>query len=368
MENDLYRKELASFKMYVPGKSIEEAKAEFGLKTVEKLASNENPLGPSPKAVAEIRKQVEMIHLYPDPTAAELREKLAGKLGVEAGQIVVANGGEQILQLIAQTFVNEGDEAIMADATFDVYASSVSYLGGIPVRVPLAAYRHDVPGFLQKVTARTKLLYVCNPNNPTGNIISAEELRSLAEALPDRVVLVLDEAYYDYAKVNPDYPDSLALLAKRANTVILRTFSKVAGIAGVRIGYAVTSAEIAGQMGKIKPTFNVNRLAQAAALGAADDAEHIAKTVDLNYRSLGMMEEYFEKKGLEYIKSSTNFVFVNTGIDSRLVFQELMKRGVIIRPGFNWGFDNWIRVSSGTSGQTRIFLEKLEEILGEVPE
>lgn len=363
MERNLYREQILSFKPYVPGKSIDDAKAEYGLSRMEKLASNENPLGPSPKAVEEMKRELERVNLYPDPEASALKLKLADKLGVEPDAIVVGNGGEQILQLIAQTFINPGDEAVMADATFDMYASSVSFLGGIPVRIPLQKMKHDIVGFAKAVTDRAKLMYICNPNNPTGNIVTKAEIDRLICQIPEDIILVFDEAYYDFAKADPDYPNSLDLLAKRPNTVILRTFSKIAGIAGVRIGYAVTSVGHARQMSKIKPTFNVNRLALAAATGAAEDGGHIRRTVELNDASMRMMEAFFEKHKLEYVRSYANFVFVDLGMDSRMVFEELMKRGVIVRPGFNWGFVDWIRVSTGTLEQTQFFLDKLKELI-----
>ncbi len=181
--------------------------------------------------------------------------------------------------------------------------------------------------------------------------------------MPEDVVIVLDEAYYDYAKVNPDYPESLHILAKRPNTILLRTFSKVAGIAGVRVGYALTSREIAAQMGKVKDVFNVNVLAQAAALGALEDTEHIEKTIKLNYDSIAIMEKYFEENDLEYIKSNANFIFANINTHSKPVFEELMKQGIIIRPGYLWKWDNWIRVSTGTIEQTEKFIDRLDGIL-----
>jgi len=363
MEKNIFRKELASFRPYVPGKSIDEVQKEYGLQRIVKLASNENPLGPSHMAIEEIRKQLETIHLYPDPASASLRGKLSEQLDMPLDQIVVGNGGEQILLLVAQTFINEGDEAIMANVTFDMYASSVSFLGGVPVRVPLKEYKHDFEEFITRITEKTKLIYVCNPNNPTGNIMTSEDIKYLVERIPDDIVLILDEAYYDYATVNPDYPKSMEILKHRDNTIILRTFSKVAGIAGVRIGYAITSKKIAESMTKIKPTFNVNRLAQAAAIGAIDDLDHIKKTVELNYKSMAIMEDYFAEKGLKYIKSNANFILIDIGIDSRIIFEELMKRGIIIRPGYNWGFDTWIRVSTGTLEQTKFFTEQLDEVI-----
>lgn len=363
MSKALFRDQLELFKPYIPGKPIEEVKKEFGIDRIDKLASNENPLGPSPKALEAITREMVNINIYPDPSASALREAIAKECNVTPENVVVCSGGEQVLQVIAQTFINEGDEAIMADTTFDLYNSSVSFLGGVPVTLPLKNYKHDVEGFVKSITDKTKIIYICSPNNPTGNVMPKEDVEYLLNNVPEDVVLFFDEAYYDYAKLNPEYPDSIEILKKRPNTVILRTFSKISGIAAIRVGYAITSLEIAGQMSKIRPTFGVNKLAQAAALGALMDKEHIMRSVELNCASMKMMEEYFEKMNLEYIKSSANFVFVNAGLDSRFVFQKLMEKGIIIRPGFNWGWDNWLRISTGTIEQTRLFIEKLDDIL-----
>ena len=193
--------------------------------------------------------------------------------------------------------------------------------------------------------------------------MTKDEINYLVENVPENITIVLDEAYYDYARVNPDYPESLDILKKRQNIIILRTFSKVAGIAAVRVGFALTSKEIATEMSKVKGVFNVNRLAQVAAMGALKDQEHIDKTVKLNYKSLGMMEKQFDNWGLEYVKSNTNFMFVDVNMHSKTVFEELMKRGIIIRPGYLWGWDNWLRISTGTVEQTEKFLIELKGIL-----
>ncbi|WP_432407914.1 histidinol-phosphate transaminase [Wukongibacter sp. M2B1] len=365
MSKSLFRNELSKITPYVPGKPIEEVKKELGIEEVEKLASNENPLGPSPKAVEAMKKELESIHIYPDASAMTLRKKIAEKHGLDYTNIIVGNGGEQILQMIAQTFINEGDEAIMATTTFGLYGSSVSHMGGVPVKLPLKNYKHDFKGFINKINDKTKLIYVCNPNNPTGNIMAKDEIDYLVKNVPKDVVIIFDEAYFDYAKVNEEYPETLNILKERPNTIILRTFSKVAGIAGVRIGFVLTSEEIATEMGKVKGVFNANKLAQAGALGALEDKEHIDKTVELNYKSMGMMEEYFKERDLEYIKSNANFIFVNVNMDSRVVFQKLMEKGIIIRPGYLWSWDNWIRVSTGTIEQTEKFLVKLHSVLNE---
>ncbi len=363
MSKDLFRKELAKFQPYVPGKPIEEVKREYGLDRIEKLASNENQLGPSPMAVDAIIKAVNDINFYPEATAYELKRELSAELGVKDENLVIGNGGEELLQVIAQTFINEGDEVVVASPSFGIYNTTVGLLGGVIHSVPFKNNQYDFAGMLSKVNDRTKLIYICSPNNPTGNIVTKSELDGLLSKLPEDVTLVMDEAYYEFAAANPEYPDSIGLLAKRPNLVILRTFSKVSGIAGVRIGYVITSERIAAEMNKIKLTFDVNRLAQEAARGALRDKEYTKKTVALTRESIEMMEAWFEKKGLEYIRSWSNFVFVDIGLHSKTAFEELMKRGVIVRPGYFWGWDNWIRVSAGTMEQTQFFLDKLEEVL-----
>lgn len=363
MSKNIFRKELSKLNPYVPGKPTEEVQKEYGLDSVEKLASNENQLGPSPKAVEAVKKELGNLNIYPDAGAMELRHAIAKKLGVDYDNIVVGNGGEQILQIVAQTFINEGDEAIMAKTTFGMYGNSVTHMGGVPVRVPLKDIRHDFEGFVEAINDKTKIIYVCNPNNPIPNIMTKEEMQYLVDNIPEEIVLLIDEAYYDFAILNEDYPESLEILKKRPNTIILRTFSKVTGIAGLRVGYAITSKEIATEMGKVKGVFNVNRLAQAGALGALEDQEHIDKTVKLNYESLDMMHKYFDEAGFEYAESNANFTWVNINQSSKEVFEDLMKKGVIIRPGFLWGWDNWIRISTGTIRQTEIFISALKEVL-----
>lgn len=363
MSKSLFKKELSKLRPYVPGKPIEEVQKEYGIDEVVKLASNENQLGPSPKAVEAIKKELNNINIYPDPGVVELRRELANKHGLEVENIVVGNGGEQILQIIAETFINPGDELVTSSTTFTILGIWVEHMGGKNVTVPMENYKQNFKGYIEKINSNTKLIYVCNPNNPLGNIMTKDEVEYLVENVPEDVVLVFDEAYYDFAKVNPDYPETLEILKKRPNTIILRTFSKVTGIAGVRVGYILTSKEIATEMSKVKGTFNVNRLAQAAAMGALKDEEHINKTVELNYKSLGMMEECFESLGLEYIKSNANFVFVNVNRDSKVVSEELLKRGIIIKAGNIWGWDTWLRVSTGTVRQTEKFITELKAVL-----
>jgi len=363
MEKYKFRKELAQFKPYVPGKPIEEVKREYGLEEIEKLASNENQLGPSPMAMQAIIDEVKKINFYPEASAIDLKNALAAKLNVGVENLVIGNGGEDVLMLIAQAFINEGDEVIVASPSFAIYNTSCGLMGGKIVSVPFKGVEYDLEAMAAAVNEKTKLMYICTPNNPTGNIVTKERLEWLLANVPEDLVIVLDEAYYEFAIVNPDYPDSIEIMKKRGNIVVLRTFSKVCGIAGVRVGYGITTPEIAQEMNKIKMTFGVNRLAQAAALGALKDEEHVKKTVELNYKSLGMMTDAFDQMGLTYVPSNANFVWVDVKKHSKDVFQELLEKGVIIRPGFYWGWENWIRVSTGTEAQTQIFIDRLKEVL-----
>lgn len=360
----IFRKELAGLKEYVPGKPIEDVMREYGLTSIVKLASNENPLGPSKKAIEAIRSNAENIHIYPDGAAIELRAKLADKLKINADQILIGSGGEQILKLIAHTFVDQGDEVIFGAPSFALYEIMSSHIGAKCHSVPLTEdFKHDFPKFLELVNEKTKIVYVCNPNNPTGNIMTKDEVWDLARKLPDSCILMLDEAYFEYAIHDPQYIDGLDVLKERPNTVILRTFSKVAGLAGLRVGYMISRPEIISEMTKIKGVFNANRLAQVAAIASLDDDEHIEKTVALNAESLGKMKEYFKAHNMNYVESHTNFIFVDINVSSRMAHVELQKRGVIIRPGFLWGFENFIRISSGTMEQTDIFLKALDEVI-----
>lgn len=360
----VFRKELAELKVYVPGKPIEDVMKEYGLTSIVKLASNENPLGPSKLAIEAIKEQADKINIYPDGAAIDLREKLAKKHNISPDQILIGSGGEQIIKLIAHTFLDEGDEVLVASPSFILYDIMSKHIGAKVISLPLTKdYKHDFEGFVERFNEKTKIVYVCNPNNPTGNIMPKAEILELAKKIPEDCILMLDEAYFEYAAHDEDYLDGLEVLKERPNTIILRTFSKVAGLAGLRVGYAFSSPEIIREMSKIKGVFNVNKIAQAAALASLDDEEHINKTVQLNHDSLNKMKEFFEKNNLEYVPTHTNFIFVNINMSSKLANEELLKRGVIIRPGYLWGYENWLRVSSGTMEQTDIFIEKLNEVI-----
>lgn len=364
MSKSIFRNQLSEFKPYVQGKPIEQVQREYGLSRIEKLASNENQFGPSPKAMKAISAEIEKLHFYPEGHPFDLVAKLSEKLGVSPDMISVGNGGEGVLWTISMTFLNEGDEIIVPDPTFDVYKISATFMGGKIIKVPLKGQHFDIDGMLAQVNEKTKLVYLCTPNNPTGHIADESELDKLVSGLPEDVVLVLDEAYYEFACEKNDYPkNTIALIDKRPNTVILRTFSKVYGIAGVRMGYVITSPAIAANMNMVKQTFGVNRLAQAAALASLDDDEYMQMVVSSNEKALDTLREYFDKKGWTYFPSYTNFIWVDSGLDSKAIFNALQQKGAIIRPGHLWGWNTWLRISTGTQEQMAFLIEKLEEVV-----
>ncbi len=360
----IFRKELDKVNTYVPGKPVSEVKKEYGLDKIVKLASNENPIGTSPKAMERMKKALEGINIYPDGAQAESKQALAKYWGISEDMIMVGNGGEECIKMLGQAIISNDDEIIMNWPSFSLYDIATNIMGGKVIRSELDEnFEPNIDDMISHLSERTKMVVLCSPNNPTGNIVPTEKIDKLVDALPKDVVLVIDEAYYEFGVVNPDYQNSLSLLHKHENTVILRTFSKVCGMAGIRAGYIISNKEFIKNVLKVKNVFNSNLIAQAGILGAVEDEEFIKKTVELNYISLGMLEECFDSLGLKYVKSNANFVWVNVERDSRVVNEELLKRGVIIRPGFLWGYDNYIRVSTGTVEQTQVFMKALEEII-----
>jgi len=366
MTKSIFRKELASFQPYVQGKPIEAVRREYGLDRIEKLASNENQFGPSPKALEAIKAELSELIFYPETYPFDLMRELTAALGIKQEQLVVGSGGEGLLWQVAMTFINEGDEIIVADPTFDVYRISASILGGVPVKVPLKGMRYDVDAMLAAVNEKTKLFFLCTPNNPTGHIASQGELDRIVGELPEDVVLVLDEAYYELAALSEDYPkNDIDITLRRPNTLVLRSFSKTYGLAGVRFGYIITSPEIAGKLSLVGPSFKLNRLAIAAARGALQDAEYRDWYAKENAIARKTLLDFYETKGWVSFPSYSNFVFTDTRLDSKKFFEELQKRGVIIRPGYLWGeqWKTWFRISTGTPDQMQYFIDMTNEAL-----
>lgn len=358
------RQNLLNVKNYVPGKPIEEVQRELGLKEVIKLASNENCFGPSPKALAAIRANLKNIHRYPDSLSFYLRKKLAGSLGVDESSLIFGNGSDEIIGMAVRTFVGEGDEVVIAKPTFLIY-EIVSQAQNAKINlVPLTKdLKHDLRKMKEAVNEKTKMVFIANPDNPTGTYVSKAELEEFLDGLPEQVVVFLDEAYSEFARGSfKDYPDGLDYL-ERPGMIVARTFSKIYGLAGLRIGYGVASPEVISYMEKTREPFNVNILAQAGALAALDDKPFLKKTVSHVKKEKEFLYSAFRKMGLAYIESATNFVIVDVKADCKEIFNKLLKEGVIVRDMKAWGYNSLIRVTIGTRAEDEKFISALKRVL-----
>ncbi|MBM4121586.1 MAG: histidinol-phosphate transaminase [Nitrospira sp.] len=322
--------DIASLVPYLPGKPIDELERELGIPRAVKLASNENPLGPSPKALAVLAEAAGTLNRYPDGGAHRLRAALADRYKVAADQVILGNGSDEIIGLLVRAFLTPGDEAVMADQTFVIYKMEVTAAHGASVVVPLKNGRHDLPAMAEAVTPRTRLLFVCNPNNPTGTMVTAAEADELMARVPEDVIVVFDEAYYEYVQ-SREFPDSLRYVKQGRNAVVLRTFSKIYGLAGLRIGYGLTTREITGYLNRIRPPFNANSLAQKAALAALEDEEHVAQSRAMNQTEMARVRSGLVALGFQPLPSEANFLYFDVGRDGRTVFDALLREGVIIR-------------------------------------
>lgn len=358
------RPEVFRLKPYVPGKPISEVERELGITGVIKMASNENPLGPSPLALEKVRETLNELNLYPDSSCYYLKKKLAEKLGFEEEAFIIGNGSDELLRLITETFVGPLDEVVYGDPSFVEYEFMATIMGGKCVAVPLRDFRYDLKSMKEKINDCTKIVYICNPNNPTGSMVTAQELREFMNGLPDDILVVFDEAYYEYVD-SQDYLSGVEFLREGRNVIVLRTFSKIYGLAGLRIGYGITTPEIAGAVNRVREPFNVNSLAQAAAMGALDDEEHLKKSRANNQKGKEFLEKSFTAMGLSFVPTQANFIFVDLGRDCRPVFQALLKMGVIVRTGDIFGYPTFIRVTIGTPQENERFVEALKTILGD---
>jgi histidinol-phosphate aminotransferase len=350
--------DIAALSPYVPGKPIEELQREMGLSRIIKLASNENPLGPSPKALAVLNEGVASLHRYPDGGAFRLREALADRWKVTVDHIILGNGSDEILGLLARTFLSPGDEAVMADHTFVIYKMEVMAAHGKAVTVPLKAWRHDLPAMADAITSRTRLLFLCNPNNPTGTMVSAGEVDQFLARVPEHVIVVFDEAYFEYVR-SAEFPESMAYVKQGRNVIVLRTFSKIYGLAGLRIGYGVTTPEITNFLNRVRPPFNANSLAQLAALAALGDDEHVTKSRTVNGTGMGQVRAGLKALGFDPVPSEANFLYFDVGRDGRAVFEALLREGVIVRHIEG----TMLRVTIGLQEENEAFLAALKRVL-----
>jgi histidinol-phosphate aminotransferase len=348
---------------YPPGMPIEELERELGIRDSIKLASNENPLGPSPRALAAVAKALGDLHRYPDGSAFYLKRRLAERLGVPGEELLVGNGSNEIIELVIRTFLRPGDEAVVSDQAFVIYRMVVQAAGGTARIVPLRDFTHDLEAMAEAVTPRTRLVFVANPNNPTGTIVRRAAWEAFLAALPRHVIVVADDAYADYVE-DPEYPDSMQARGERVPPVVtLRTFSKLYGLAGLRVGYAVAPAPVVEVMGRIRQPFNVNALALVGALAALDDDEHVRRTLTLNRHGMAFLVDAFARLGLTHVPSAANFVLVRVGQGAR-VYEALLRQGVIVRPMDVYGFPDHIRVTVGLPEENERFVASLRAVLG----
>lgn len=361
------KKSIEMIAPYPAGKPIEEVKRELGLEKVVKLASNENPYGCSMKTKEVMLLATSSSSLYPDGYAYELRMALARHHNISPESLVFGTGSDGLIELICKTFLEAGDESVIPAPSFSLYETNVRAAGAVPLVVPCGAdYKMDLATMADKITEKTRVVWLCNPNNPTGLMYTAREQEEILERIPDNVLVVLDEAYYEFACINPEYPDSLPELLKRDNIIILRTFSKVHGLAGLRVGYGMAHPDIIAQMERVRAPFNVNLVAQYGAIAALSDAEFVAKTVRENEKCRTLLCDGFKKLGLSYLESATNFVAVDIKKDSKAAFDALLKKGYIVKGGHSLGMPGYLRVSVGTKDECEGFLTALEEVLKEI--
>ncbi len=353
---------IESLEPYKPGKPIEEVKREFGLQRVIKLASNENPLGPSPLALEAIRTHLDELHYYPN-AGLHLREVLAEKFNLKVENVITGSGSEGIMANVIRTFLCDEDEVLTTESAFIGFQVLAKSRGVKYRTVPYNNWRYDLPALAKQINEHTKIIYLANPNNPTGTIFTKKEFDEFYKKVPERVLIILDEAYFEYAHDNPTYPDSMHY--RYDNVITLRTFSKIYGLAGVRIGYGFAHDELIKNLHKVKLPFEPSTLAQAAGIGALSDKEFLHKSLEVNSRGLTFMTKALKELDVEVVPSEANFVmFVRESEeDVNFIFKELLKQGIIVRPLKSFGLPNCIRVSIGTQEENLSFIDGLKRVL-----
>jgi len=359
---DIARKTIKRIAPYSPGKNSEEVKREFGLAEITKLASNENPLGPSPMAVEAICAAAADVGVYPDPLCVELTSALAKHLGVLPDNILIGRGSDEILHMLGLAFVSPGDDVVFSQFPFAMYRIIPCLQGANLIEVPARGFDHDLDAIASAITDRTRLVFIGNPCNPTGTIVKAEQVERFMSRVPETTVIAFDEAYFEYVD-DPDFPDTLAYVRRGRRAAVLRTFSKVYALAGLRIGYGICGRGVADALRQVLEPFNVSSIAQVAAVASLQDPDQLARSRKMVFDGKAYLYERFAQMGLEYVPTQTNFILVDTGVDSRAVFGGLMRRGVTIRTGDIFGLPTWIRVTIGTPEQNALFIDALRAVL-----
>ncbi|HVN09051.1 MAG TPA: histidinol-phosphate transaminase [Patescibacteria group bacterium] len=351
---------IRAIEAYKPGRPIEEVERELGVHAI-KLASNENPLGPSPMAVEAARRALADANWYPDGAGFYLRKKLSEQMGVEMERLMLGAGSCELIDLVARTLLTPGDNAVCPEGSFPLYYSAVRATGKQLITIPLREFAIDLEGIARVVDGRTRVIYLANPNNPTGTLFTADELDTFLARIPESALVVLDEAYYEFAD-RPGYSRSLNLVRAGRSVLVLRTFSKVYGLAGMRVGYAMGPAGLLAQMNKVRQPFNVTGVSLAAALAALDDLGHVGRSVENNRRGIAQIEAGLRAQGLAFVPTAANFVLVHLGPHTNRIADAMLRLGVIVRPMAWMGFPEAIRVSVGTPAENEKFLAALAEV------
>ncbi|PCJ22131.1 MAG: histidinol-phosphate transaminase [Gammaproteobacteria bacterium] len=347
---------------YLPGKPVEELEREMGLTNIIKLASNENPRGPSEKVLQAIQAGGSQLTRYPDGNGFQLKQKLAQHHGLDPDMITLGNGSNDVLELIARAFCNSSSEIIFSQYSFVVYALAAQAVGATSVVTKAHDWGHDLQAMAAAVTMRTGVIFLANPNNPTGTHFSAQALETFLQSVPSRVIVVLDEAYSEYVS-QEEYPDGLKFMARYDNLVVTRTFSKAYGLAAMRVGFCVANTQITDVLNRVRQPFNVGSLGLLAACAAIDDSDYLSQSVAMNQQGMAQLESGFEQLKLEYIASLGNFVCVDLKRDAMPIYQSLLEKGVIVRPVANYGMPNHLRVSIGLESENQRFIEALGSVI-----
>lgn len=347
---------------YLPGKPVEELERELGITGAIKLASNENPLGASPKAIGALRDRLQEINWYPDGDSFYLKNELAAKLRLSSENLIVGNGSNDVIEIAARTFMKPGDEAIMGEFAFIVYPLVTKAIGAVAVLSPMPELVHDLEDMHSRISSKTKMIFIANPNNPTGTMVTKDEFEWFLEKVPEDIIILVDEAYFEYVE-SKQYPNSLDYHKTRASIITVRTFSKIYGLAGLRLGYGAASADIISYMNRVREPFNVNSLAQAAGISALSDTEHVINSREINKEGKYFLQSEFRKLGIKYFDSYTNFILIDLRADPTAIYNALLKEGVIVRPVGGYGLKTHLRISIGLMDENKRFIEALKKIV-----
>ncbi|MDF2503093.1 MULTISPECIES: histidinol-phosphate transaminase [Clostridium] len=353
------RKALDNILSYAPAKTLQEIQQELGLSNILRLSANENTMGPSPLALKAIEEGLKGVYLYPDGLCTELRRKLAYTYNLKEEELIFGNGSFELINLVAQGFINPGDESIIPTPSFGWYKVVTLAMDGVPVEIPLENHSINLKEVKDRISSRTKVIWLCNPNNPTGTIFGKEELIDFLDSIPKNILVVLDEAYYEFA-TNEAYPQTASLVDKYSNIIVLRTFSKVYGLAALRIGYGIADKKLLGELNKIRLPINVNGLAQAAAIASLEDQNFRGACVSNNNKGKEFFYKEFDEIGLEYIPTETNFIMVNVEEDSVKISNKILKNGIAVRAGVEYNMPTWLRITIGKPEENKLVVEELK--------